>query len=105
MIKRKSDFDFCQFCLHFNNSFEVIFPRKYQQKNIQRKKILEELCNGNFITTQSMLIKNSFIKKNLFDTNFSRFQDYDLVLRLIPNCKVSYTKKVLVDLYRNEDSR
>ena len=104
MIKRKSDFDFCQFCLHFNNSFEVIFPRKYQQKNIQRKKILEELCNGNFITTQSMLIKNSFIKKNLFDTNFSRFQDYDLVLRLIPNCKVSYTKKVLVDLYRNEDS-
>ena len=104
IIKKNSDFDFCQFCLHFNSSFKALFPRIYQQKSIQRKKLLEELCNGNFITTQAILIKNSFIKNNLFDTNFSRFQDYDLVLRIIPNCKVSYTKEVLVDLYRYEDS-
>ena len=97
IIKKNSDFDFCQFYLHFNSSFKALFPRIYQQKSIQRKKILEELCNGNFITTQAILIKNSF-------TNFSRFQDYDLVLRIIPNCKVSYTKEVLVDLYRYEDS-
>jgi len=90
--------------LHFNSSFKALFPRINQQKSIQRKKLLEELCNGNFITTQAILIKNSFIKNNLFDTNFSRFQDYDLVLRIIPNCKVSYTKEVLVDLYRYEDS-
>ena len=104
IIKKNSDFDFCQFYLHFNSSFKALFPRIYQQKSIQRKKLLEELCNGNFITTQAILIKNSFIKNNLFDTNFSRFQDYDLVLRIIPNCKVSYTKEVLVDLYRYEDS-
>ena len=104
IIKQNSDFDFCQFCLHFNSSFKALFPNIYQQKSIHRKKLLEELCNGNFITTQSILIKNSFIKNNLFDTNFSRFQDYDLVLRIIPNCKVSYTKEVLVDLYRYEDS-
>ena len=104
IIKKNSDFDFCQFYLHFNSSFKALFPRIYQQKSIQRKKILEELCNGNFITTQAILIKNSFIKNNLFDTNFSRFQDYDLVLRIIPHCKVSYTKEVLVDLYRYEDS-
>ena len=97
IIKKNSDFDFCQFYLHFNSSFKALFPRIYQQKSIQRKKLLEELCNGNFITTQAILIKNSF-------TNFSRFQDYDLVLRIIPNCKVSYTKEVLVDLYRYEDS-
>ena len=90
--------------MHFNSSFKALFPRINQQKSIQRKKLLEELCNGNFITTQAILIKNSFIKNNLFDTNFSRFQDYDLVLRIIPNCKVSYTKEVLVDLYRYEDS-
>ena len=90
IIKKNSDFDFCQFYLHFNSSFKALFPRIYQQKSIQRKKILEELCNGNFITTQAILIKNSFIKNNL--------------LRIIPNCKVSYTKEVLVDLYRYEDS-
>ena len=66
--------------------------------------ILDELCNGNFISTQSILVKNTFIKENLFDINFPRFQDYDLILRIIPKCKVSYSKKVLVDLYRTKDS-
>ena len=104
LIKKNSDLDFCQVCLHFNNSFEAIFPRNYQQKNIRRKRILDELCNGNFISTQSIFVKKTIIKDNLFDTNFPRLQDYDLVLRIIPNCKVSYSKEVLVDLYRNKDS-
>ena len=87
--------------LFFNDSFEVIFPRDYQQKNIRRKRILDELCNGNFISTQSIFVKTTIIKDNLFDLNFPRLQDYDLVLRIIPNCKVSYSKEVLVDLYRS----
>ena len=81
LIKKKSDFDFCKVCLHFNNSFEVIFPRKSQHKQIVRKKILDELCNGNFISTQSIFAKNEVIKDNLFDINFPRLQDYDLVLK------------------------
>ena len=104
IIKKNSDFDFCKICFHFNRSFEVIFPRKYQQKKIMRKQILEELCNGNFISTQSILIKSELIKKNLFDINFPRLQDYDLVLRIISSCKVSFSKEVLVDLYRTENS-
>lgn len=104
LVKKKSDLDFCNVCLHFNDSFEVIFPRDYQQKNIRRKKILDELCNGNFISTQSIFVKKNIIKDNLFDINFPRLQDYDLVLRIIPNCRVSYSKEVLVDLYRNKDS-
>ena len=104
MIKKNSDFDFCKICLHFNNSFKIIFPTQYQQKSISRKKIAEELCNGNFISTQSILVKNKVIKNNLFDIDFPRLQDYDLALRIIPNYKISYTKEVLVDLYRKEDS-
>ena len=104
LIKKKSDFDFCMVCLHFNNSFEAIFPREYQHKKIVRKKMLEELCNGNFISTQSIFVKNEVIKDNLFDINFPRLQDYDLVLRILPKYKVSYSKQVLVDLYRKKDS-
>ena len=104
LIKKNSDFDFCKIRLHFNNSFKVIFPRQYQQKSIAKKKIIEELCNGNFVSTQSILVKNTVIKNNLFDIDFPRLQDYDLALRIIPNYKVSYTKEVLVDLYRKEDS-
>lgn len=104
LIKKKSDFDFCKVCLHFNNSFEVIFPRKSQHKQIVRKKILDELCNGNFISTQSIFAKNEVIKDNLFDINFPRLQDYDLVLRILPKYRASYSKQVLVDLYRKNDS-
>ena len=104
LIKKKSDFDFCMVCLHFNNSFEVIFPREYQHKKIVRKKMLEELCNGNFISTQSIFVKKAVIKDNLFDVNFPRLQDYDLVLRILPKYKISYSNQVLVDLYRKKDS-
>ena len=104
LIKKNSDFDFCKICIHLNNSLKVIFPRQYQQRSIARKKINEELCNGNFVSTQSILVKNTVIKNNLFDIDFPRLQDYDLALRIIPNYKVSYTKEVLVDLYRKKDS-
>ena len=104
LIKKNSDFDFCEVCIHFNHSFKTIIPDKIQQKKIKRKKILDELCNGNFISTQSILVKTSFIKDNLFDIKFPRLQDYDLILRILPKCKVSYSKEVLVDLYRLNDS-
>ena len=104
LLKKNSDFDFCEVCIHFNNSFKTIIPDQTQQKKIKRKKILDELCNGNFISTQSILVKTSFIKDNLFDIKFPRLQDYDLILRLLPKCKFSYSKEVLVDLYRLNDS-
>ena len=58
LIKKNSDLDFCRVCLHFNSSFKTIFPREHQEKNIRRRKILKELCNGNFISTQSILVSN-----------------------------------------------
>lgn len=104
LIKHKSDFDFCKFCIHYNSKFKKIFPEQKQEKNILNKNILNELCNGNFITTQSILVKKSYIEKFLFDPKFPRLQDYDLVLRIIPYIKISYTNEVLVDLYRQKDS-
>jgi hypothetical protein len=50
------------------------------------------------------LVKKSYIKKYLFDPEFPRLQDYDLVLRMLPNIKVSYTREILVELYRQNDS-
>lgn len=104
LIKKKSDFDFCKVNFYLNETYKVIFPLKSQEYNIMRNKISSELCNGNFITTQSILVKTNVIRKYLFDPNFQRLQDYDLVLRMVPNMKVSYTSKILVDLYRKKDS-
>ena len=88
----KSDFDFCKMCVNLVNKSKYIFPNNNQEKNIIKKKIFYELCNGNFISTQSILVKKTKIKKYLFDTAFPRFQDYDLVLRMLPNVKFPILK-------------
>ena len=104
ILQKKSDFDFCKVNLFLNKSYKVIFPFPNQEYSIKRENISNELCNGNFISTQSILVKKNAIKKYLFDTKFPRLQDYDLVLRMVPNLKVSYTSEILVDLYREKDS-
>ena len=57
------------------------------------------ISKGNFISTQSILVKKTYLQEYLFDNSLPRLQDYDLVLRLIPNLKVSFTNETLVDLY------
>jgi len=104
LIKHDSDFDFCKICVHFSNNNLIIFPNNTQEKEILNKNVTYELCNGNFISTQSILVKKYYIEKYLFDPKFPKYQDYDLVLRMVPNIKVSYTKHILVDLYRQQDS-
>ena len=105
LIMNNADFDFCKVSLYINETNFVIFPNIIQEKNINKSGYTYELCvHGNFISTQAILVKKSYIKKYLFDNNFPRLQDYDLVLRMVPNLKVSYTNQILVDLKRSNDS-
>ena len=87
-----------------NRKFMII-PSSYTEKQIYKGNTLNELLkNGNFISTQSILVKSSFIKNCTFDIDMPRLQDYELVIRIIPNLKVSYTNETLVDLYCQKDS-
>ena len=46
-------------------------------------RIYEELLKGNFITTQSILVRKECFKKvGIFDENLPRLQDWELVMRL-----------------------
>ena len=101
LYKSNSDFDFCKICVHYNKTFQNIYPKT--EINIENLyNIL--VSKGNFISTQSILVKKKCLLKNLFDISLPRLQDYDLVLRLIPNLKVSFTNETLVELYRQNDS-
>ena len=105
MINKNSNLDFCKIKVIYNNSYYNFVPTEYQEKKIIRGKIFSELIkNGNFISTQSILVRKKFIEKYLFDINMPRLQDYELILRMIPNVKISYTKKVLVELHIQKDS-
>lgn len=103
LIKNNSDMDFCRIMIHINNN-EFPIPSEQNRKKILKKEYIDELINGNYISTPTMLIKSKIIKKVLFDEQLPRFQDYDLVLRMIPGIKVSYTDEILINVYNSKDS-
>jgi len=102
--EKNSDLDFCRICIYLNETNKVIFPTNIQENKIFKNDILGELIYGNFISTQSILIKKFIIEKYLFDLNLPRLIDYDLVLRLVNKIKFSYTPEILVELFRQYDS-
>ena len=105
LINKKSVLDFCKIKVIFNSSLQYIIPQEYQENNIIQGNIFSELIkNGNFISTQSILIKKNFITKYYFDINMPRLQDYELILRMIPKVKISYTRRILVELHIQKDS-
>ena len=105
-LKRyKSDLDFCKINIHINNTFNRTVPDKRVTRAIINGNIYGPLIkSGNFISTQSILIKKLYIEKYFFDINFPRLQDYDLMLRMIPSIKVSFTNEMLVNIFRHNDS-
>ena len=105
LINKKSVLDFCKIKVIFNSSLQYIIPQEYQENNIIQGNIFSELIKGgNFISTQSILIKKNFITKYYFDINMPRLQDYELILRMIPKVKISYTRRILVELHIQKDS-
>ena len=105
IINKKSNLDFCKIKVIFNSSYNLFYPNERQEKSILKGNIFKELISrGNFISTQSILVKSNFIRKYYFDTNLPRLQDYDIVLRMIPKVKISYTNRVLIDLHLQKDS-
>ena len=101
--KNNSDLDFCKLKIFVDN-VEYDFPSLEQDKEIKSKPIVENLCKNNIISTQAILAKKEIFNDEKFDVNLPRLQDYDLVLRLSSKYKVSYTKKILAEVYQQENS-
>lgn len=105
IINRNSILDFCKINVIYNSTYSYLIPNKRQENSILKGDIFNELISrGNFISTQSMLIRTNYMKKHLFDIYMPRLQDYDVILGMIPKVKISYTKEVLVDLHIQNNS-
>ena len=105
LINANSNLDFCKIKVIFNDSFSKFYPNSRQEKSINDGNIFNELISrGNFISTQAILVRKNFIMKYFFDPEMPRLQDYDVILRMIPKVKISYTKNVLVELHVRKDS-
>lgn len=98
-----SDIDFCEY-IKYDGENSVKFPTKKELNRIKRKGYEKALRYGNFISTQLLLVKRYCFDNYKFDENLPRLQDYDLVLSLSSNYKISMTNKILVTVYVQNDS-
>lgn len=65
----------------------------------------QKLLQGNFITTQSLLVKSDVFKEvGLFDEDMKRLQDWELLLRIANNYELSFLDKPLLITYFSEGS-
>ena len=96
--------DISKLRIFIDSETSVEFPNDAHVKCIKSGNIIEELVKGNFISTQSIFVKKIIITRYMFDETLPRLQDYDLVLRMVPNIKVSYTDNCLSESYRSPDS-
>lgn len=103
MLKEKSDIDFCNFDTYCDGKYEKSNITFYQRLLIKMHDYFYAACYQNYIGTPVILAKKEVLKDNLFDEDLPRFQDYDLVLRLLSKYKVSHTDKVLLrqDVQKN----
>ena len=104
LLNNKSDLDFCQMRINYNQRNKGIIPELRKEKNFLKNGIMHELSYGNFIGTPMIFVKKSIIEKYLFDERLPRLQDYDLVLRMTPKIKISYTKEILIEVYLQRTS-
>ena len=102
--KKNSDLDFCKI-KRIEGKRKKIFPNANQESIIKKGNIYNELLtHGNFISTQTILVKKLYIEKYLFDENMPRLQDFELLIRMLPSINISFTNKILVNSYLQKDS-
>ena len=101
--KKKSMVDFCSY-IRLMDGKKKKMPSFIKILRFRIFGIKNELLFGNFISTQLLLFNRKCIENFEFDQNLSRFQDWDLMLRISNHYKISFTKKILVKTYVQNDS-
>lgn len=82
-----------------NDMSETVYPQKLGLKKLDTK-----MLGTNFlVTTGTIFGKSDVIKKNLFDVNVSRLQDWDYVLSASQKYSVFYCEDILLRQYDTED--
>ncbi len=100
LIKSGSDINFCSFYRIINNRKKIIPSRGF----IEPKNYTSSLLIENFISTQTLLCKKKVFDRIMFDEGLPRFQDWDLVIRLSKEYKISFLNEPLVNVYVQKDS-
>lgn len=95
--KMNADMVFCSFYFFEQKK---LFP----QKHYTNSEVKKELLKQNLISTQTIFSKREVFDKYKFDEKMPRFQDWDVVLRIVQTYNISHLHKGLVNVYRQNNS-
>lgn len=76
----------------------------YMECYAEENEIFSKLLKGNFIGTPTIVGKKEILINELFDEEFPRFQDWELMLRVSKKYKVKLINEALVNAYIQQDS-
>lgn len=65
---------------------------------------LERILKGNYVTTQAILAKRECFQNEKFDEKLPRYQDWELVIRLLGKYKFYFINEPLLNAYVQKDS-
>lgn len=100
--EKNADVVFCQmYSKRYEKAKGIKFPGSFFT---QRKVTIRRILTRNFASTQTLLIRRSVLREIIFDEKLPRFQDWDLMIRLVKGYKVVYLKEILVEQNMSLDS-
>ena len=79
---------------------KILFPNE----KIENDQIFNTLLYRNVITTQVLFGKREVFDKEKFDDSITRFQDWDLMIRIARNYKVFHLEQPLLYMFVQNDS-
>lgn len=101
IISKSIGYDMCF------SSFNLIQKdgvKLFPEYKIISEEILSKLRTGNFISTQTIILKTKIAKELLFDESLLRLQDWDFVLRIAKTYRIFHLDEPLVDVEVQNDS-
>lgn len=84
----------------FNNNTKTLTPKR----KIYKRNMLDKILMGNYVSTQTILGKTECFKEVNFDEDLPRFQDWELMIRILKKYKFSFMNEPLVNVFLQDDS-
>lgn len=103
MEANKSYLDFCSYLVKSSSKNKKL-PNFNKIIRIKLFGYEKALALGNFMGTPLLLIKRECINNYTFDDKLPRLQDWDFVLNFASKYKISFTNKILANVYIQGDS-
>lgn len=98
LLKNNADIVFCKLIKYHLNGDSEIFGNSYKEG------FLNPVSNLLGIGTQTLLAKRKVFDNCIFDEEFQRFQEFELLLRLSKNYSIYCVDEGLVDYFVGNDS-